>query len=78
MPYVSDQGGTITVGYKVGLASPGPEVDQIIFLRQNQLYVQGPSGVPKSIYICEHMGAKRPKYRWSLTYKVPTSEFLSL
>lgn len=45
MPYVSDQGGAIAVGYMVGLNSPGPEVEQIIFLGQNQLYVQGPSGV---------------------------------
>ena len=27
-----------------------------------------------SIYICEHMAATRPKYRCSLTCKVPTSD----
>lgn len=32
MPYVSDQGGAIAVGYMIGLDSPGPEVEQIIFL----------------------------------------------
>lgn len=75
MPYVSDQGGVIAVGYVLGLDSPDTEVARITLLGQNPALQER---VSKSIYICEQMDAKRPKYRWSLTYKVPTSEFLSL
>lgn len=72
MPYFSDQRGVIAVGYVLGLDSPDTGVDRITLLGQNPALQDG---VSKSIYICEQMEAKRPKYRWSLTSKVPTLEF---